>query len=106
MRVGDRIKMTTLTHGEAVFDRKGKSLPQSPIKDTYGVIIQYIGPASPISSAEVVRCSGGNVGPPSNEHAIHLQKTLCAMRWIMMMNGNQAVADSIEQDMTYIGDTK
>jgi hypothetical protein len=43
---------------------------------------------------------------PCNEHAIHLQKTLCAMRWIMMKNGNQAVADAIEQDMNYIGDTK
>lgn len=43
---------------------------------------------------------------PCNEHAIHLQKTLCAMRWIMLMNGNRTVAATIEQDMAYIGDSK
>ena len=61
MKVGDKIKMTTLTYGEAVFDRKGKPVHTSPAKDTYVGVIQYIGPECPFPSCEVVRCSGGNV---------------------------------------------
>ena len=61
MKVVDKIKMTTLTYGEAVFDRKGKMTHQSPAKDTYIGVIQYIGPECPFPSCEVVRCSGGNV---------------------------------------------
>ena len=34
-----------------------------------------------------------------NEAQIHLLKTLTAMRWIMLMNGNIAVAKAIEIDM-------
>jgi hypothetical protein len=34
---------------------------------------------------------------------IHLNKTLCAMRWIMLMNGNTAVAKAIEKDMENYG---
>ena len=30
---------------------------------------------------------------------IHLNKTLCAMRWIALMNNNQAVASAVAQDM-------
>ena len=41
-----------------------------------------------------------------SEGIIHLQKTLCAMRWIMLMNDNHTVAKAIEQDMAYIGDSK
>ena len=61
MKVGDKIKMTTLTYGEAVFDRKGKMVNMSPAKDTYIGVIHYIGPECPFPSCEVVRCSGGNV---------------------------------------------
>ena len=61
MKVGNKIKMTTLTHGEAVFDRKGKMIQMPPAKDTYIGVIQYIGPECPFPSCEVVRCSGGNV---------------------------------------------
>lgn len=33
------------------------------------------------------------------EDKIHLMKTLCAMRWIMMLNGNHAVAAAVQQDI-------
>jgi hypothetical protein len=34
-----------------------------------------------------------------SESQIHLAKTLCAMRWIMLMNGNTAAVKAIEIDM-------
>jgi hypothetical protein len=34
-----------------------------------------------------------------SEAQIHLAKTLCAMRWIALMNGQNLVAKHIEQDM-------
>lgn len=30
---------------------------------------------------------------------IHLNKTLCAMRWIALMTGNRLLAEHIERDM-------
>lgn len=33
---------------------------------------------------------------------IHLAKTLCAMRWIALLNGKHDVAKAIEQDMNYL----
>ena len=38
--------------------------------------------------------------------AIYLQKTLCAMRWIMMMNGNHAVVKALEQNIEFFGEHK
>lgn len=61
MKVGDKIKMTTLTYGEAVYGRDGKMVHMAPAKDTYIGVIQYIGPECPFPSCEVVRCTGGNV---------------------------------------------
>jgi len=37
------------------------------------------------------------------EAQIHLLKTLTAMRWIMMMNGNTDVVKAIELDMRNYG---
>lgn len=61
MNIGDKIKLTTITHGEAVFDRKGKPIHMRPQKNVYVGIIKYIGPECPFPSCEVVRCSGGDI---------------------------------------------
>ena len=61
MKVGDKVNLTTLTYGEAIFDRKGKPVDMPGLKSTYIGVIEYIGPECPFPSAEVVRCSGGNV---------------------------------------------
>ncbi len=37
---------------------------------------------------------------------IHLAKTLCAMRWIALMNGNTAVAKAIERDQAELEGSK
>lgn len=60
-KIGDRIKMTTKTYGEAVFDRKGQMIHMQPIEDVYKGVVTYVGPECPFPSAEVVRCTGGNV---------------------------------------------
>jgi hypothetical protein len=33
---------------------------------------------------------------------IHLQKTLCAMLWIALLNGNSTVAKAIREDIEYM----
>lgn len=37
-----------------------------------------------------------------SERVVHLQKTLCAMRWIALMNGRNDLAKAIERDMDYL----
>jgi hypothetical protein len=61
MKVGDKVKLTTMAYGEAIFDRKGKPVDMPGYKSTYVGVIEYIGPECPFPSAEVVRCSGGDV---------------------------------------------
>lgn len=34
-----------------------------------------------------------------NAATLHLQKTLCAMRWIALIAGRTSAADTIEQDL-------
>jgi hypothetical protein len=34
-----------------------------------------------------------------SEAQIHLNKTLCAMRWISLMNGQRLLAEHIERDV-------
>lgn len=60
-RVGDRVRMTTTTYGERVFDRKGKPVYMAPMKSVYVGIVTYVGPECAFPSATVVRCKGGNV---------------------------------------------
>lgn len=58
--VGDTVRMTTLTWGEAI-TKNGKVLPQHPCKDTYTGVVTYAGPElANAPSKIVVRCSGGN----------------------------------------------
>lgn len=59
-KVGDNIRMTTLTWGEAITDRNGVTLHQTPMKAVYAGTVKYVGPECPFPSAEVVRCTGGN----------------------------------------------
>jgi len=59
-KVGDRIKMTTKTFGEAVQDRRGNVIHQLPHVATYIGVVKFVGPECPFQSAEVVRCSGSN----------------------------------------------
>jgi hypothetical protein len=33
---------------------------------------------------------------------IHLTKTLCAMRWIMLMNGRMDIANAIAYDLAHL----
>jgi len=61
MKVGDKVKRSTITYGEDVLDRKGNFVHIPPLKSTYIGVIEYIGPECPFPSCEVVRCSGGNV---------------------------------------------
>ena len=60
-KIGDRIRMTTLTWGELVTDRKGKPIHQTPHKDVYEGVVKFAGPEAAFKGAvEVVRCNGGN----------------------------------------------
>ena len=62
-KIGDRIRMTTLTWGELITDRKGKPIHQTPCKWVYEGVVKYVGPECPkstVPSTEVVRCNGGN----------------------------------------------
>lgn len=34
---------------------------------------------------------------------VHLLKTLTAMRWIAMMNGNKDLVKAVEQDLKHVG---
>jgi hypothetical protein len=61
-KIGDKIRMTTLTWGEAVQDRNGNVISQRPHVSTYAGTVLYVGPETATQSVEVVRCSGGNVG--------------------------------------------
>ena len=61
MKVGDKVKLTTMVYGEAIFDRKGKPVDMPGYKSTYIGVIEYIGPECSFPSAEVVRCSGGDI---------------------------------------------
>ena len=61
LKIGDKLKMTTVIYGEAVFNRKGKPVEMRGQKDIYIGVIEYIGPECPFPSCEVVRCSGCNV---------------------------------------------
>ena len=60
-RIGDKVRMTTRTWGEAITDRKGKVIPRPPHMDTYVGVVKYVGPECSSQSSTVVRCSGGNV---------------------------------------------
>lgn len=60
-KIGDRIRMTTLTWGERITDRKGKPIHQTPAKDVYEGTVKFAGPEGAFKGAvEVVRCNGGN----------------------------------------------
>ena len=60
-KIGDRIRMTTLTWGELITDRKGKAIHQTPHKDVYEGVVKFVGPEAEFKGAvEVVRCNGGN----------------------------------------------
>jgi hypothetical protein len=69
IKIGDKVRMTTLTWGELITDRKGKPIHQTPSKDVYEGVVTYVGPECPNStspSAEVVRCTGGNTAMKLN----------------------------------------
>ena len=60
-KIGDSIRMTTLTWGEAIQDRQGKTMHQTPAKDVYEGTVKFAGPEGAFKGAvEVVRCTGGN----------------------------------------------
>ena len=60
-KIGDHIRMTTLTWGERITDRKGKPIHRSPCKDVYEGTVKFAGPEAAFEGAvEVVRCNGGN----------------------------------------------
>jgi len=60
-KVGDRIRMTTLTWGELITDHKSKPIHQTPSKDVYEGVVKFAGPEAAFKGAvEVVRCTGGN----------------------------------------------
>lgn len=59
-KVGDNIRMTTLTSGEAITARNGKALHQTLVKAIYVGTVKYVGPECSGRSVEVVRCTGGN----------------------------------------------
>ena len=60
-KIGDKIRMTTLTWGELVTDRKGKPVHQSPCKAVYEGVVKFVGPEGAFKGAvEVVSCNGGN----------------------------------------------
>ena len=60
-KIGDKIRLTTLTYGELITDRKGKPIHQTPAKDVYEGTVKFAGPEGAFSGAvEVVRCNGGN----------------------------------------------
>jgi len=59
-KVGDRIRMTTLTWGELIY-RKGEAIHQTPYKCVYEGAVRFVGPEGEFRGAvEVVRCNGGN----------------------------------------------
>lgn len=62
-KIGDKIRLTTLTYGEAITDRKGKIVPMSPHKSVYKGTVKYVGPEIPgsLTACTVVKCTGGNV---------------------------------------------
>ena len=60
-KIGDKIRMTTLTYGELITDRKGKPIHQTPEKNVYEGTVKFAGPEGAFKGAvEVVRCNGGN----------------------------------------------
>jgi len=60
-KIGDKIRMTTLTWGELITDRKGKPIHQSPCKWVSEGVVKFAGPEAAFKGAvEVVRCNGGN----------------------------------------------
>jgi len=60
-KIGDKVRMTTLTWGERVTDRKGKPIHQNPHKNVYEGTVKFAGPECAFKgAAEVVRCNGGN----------------------------------------------
>jgi hypothetical protein len=60
-KIGDKIRMTTLTCGEIITDRKGKPIHQTPSKNVYEGVVKFAGPEGAFEGAvEVVRCNGGN----------------------------------------------
>lgn len=60
-KIGDKIKLTTKTYGEAVTDRRGMAVWLPPYIATYIGIVKSVGPECGLNSATVVRCTGGNV---------------------------------------------
>lgn len=60
-KIGDKIRMTTLTYGELITDRKGKPIHQTPAKNVYEGMVKFAGPEGAFKGAvEVVRCNGWN----------------------------------------------
>jgi hypothetical protein len=60
-KIGDKLRMTTLTWGELITDRKGKPIYQTPAKNVYESTVKFAGPEGAFKGAvEVVRCNGGN----------------------------------------------
>ena len=60
-KIGDRIRLTTLTWGERVVGRKGKEVNIQPVKSVYEGVVKFAGPeGASRDSVEVVRCSGGD----------------------------------------------
>jgi hypothetical protein len=60
-KIGDKVRMTTLTWGELITDRKGKPIHQTASKDVYEGVVKFAGPEAAFKGAvEVVRCNGGN----------------------------------------------
>jgi len=60
-KIGDRIRMTTLTWGERITDRKGETVHQTPARGVYEGTVKFAGPEAAFKGAvEVVRCNGGN----------------------------------------------
>lgn len=59
-RIGDKIRMTTLTWGERITDKKGKPIHMAPHKRVYEGVVEFVGPELAFTwAAEIVRCSGG-----------------------------------------------
>lgn len=61
-KIGDRIRMTTLTWGERITDRKGGAIYQAPARNVREGTVKFSGPEAAFKGAvEVVRCNGGDV---------------------------------------------
>jgi len=95
-KIGDKIRMTTLTWGELITDRKGKPIHQSPCKDVYEGVVKFAGPEGAFKGAVgVVRCNGGN-------KALKPMYPNCGFSFYPKDNGPEQVVEILTCDLLRI----